>query len=143
MFRWLLNRFGSPPNYVIGNPPYLLRWWLLPRNRWFNIYLHKILRDDDDRALHDHPWSSVSIVLRGSYLEITPHGTRLYEAGSVIFRTATLPHRLEVVDGPVWTLLITGPRKREWGFHCPRGWVPWKQFVAPHDSGQIGRGCCE
>lgn len=143
MFRWLLNRFGSPPNYVIGNPPYLLRWWLLPRNRWFNIYLHKILRDDDDRALHDHPWSSVSIVLRGSYREVTPSGTRRYEAGSVIFRTATLPHRLEVVDGPVWTLFITGRRIREWGFHCPRGWVPWKQFVAPHDSGQIGRGCCE
>lgn len=140
MLRWL-RRFKRHPNFVIGNPPYLLRWWLLPRNRWFNIYLHCVLRDDDDRVLHDHPWTSLSIVLRGSYREVTPRGTRLYEAGSVIFRTATLPHRLEVVDGPVWTLFITGRRIRDWGFHCPKGWVPWQQFVAPHDSGQIGRGC--
>jgi hypothetical protein len=46
------------PDFIIGGAdnPYLLRWWIIPRNRWCNVYLHKILRDDDPRALHDHPW---------------------------------------------------------------------------------------
>ena len=41
------------PDFVIGRPgkPYLLRWWVIQRNRWFNIYLHQILENDDDRAL--------------------------------------------------------------------------------------------
>lgn len=57
--------FGRKPDFVIGDlsNPYLLRWWVIPRNRFFNVYLHKFLRDDDDRALHDHPWWSMSIIL--------------------------------------------------------------------------------
>jgi hypothetical protein len=57
------------PDFVIGRAgrPYLRRWWVIPRNRWFNIYLQEILQDDDDRALHDHPWVNCSIILRGSY----------------------------------------------------------------------------
>lgn len=51
-------------------------------------------------------------------------------------------HRIELVDGPCWTLFITGPRYREWGFHCPeKGWVHWRDFTAPNDYGEIGRGC--
>jgi len=30
---------------------------------------------------------------------------------------------------------------REWGFHCPRGWMHWKQYTDAQDSGAIGRGC--
>jgi len=33
------------PDFVIGRAgaPYLERWWVIPRNRWFNIYLHHFL----------------------------------------------------------------------------------------------------
>ena len=57
------------PDFQIGGSvnPYCNRWWVIPRNRWFNIYLHEFVRDDDDRALHDHPWWNISIVLRGGY----------------------------------------------------------------------------
>ena len=46
------------PDFVIGGSdnPYLLRWFLIPRNPVFNVYLHKFMRSDDDRALHTHPW---------------------------------------------------------------------------------------
>lgn len=46
-----------PPDVVIGGDasPYMRRWWVIPRNRRFNVYLHHFLRSDDDRALHDHP----------------------------------------------------------------------------------------
>lgn len=147
------------PDFIIGGAehPYMLRWWVIPRNRWFNIYLHKILRDDDDRALHDHPWWNVSILLRGAYREVMPDLSRrptpyariadlptrakLRRAGSIVFRRATASHRLEVAKGPVWSLFITGPVIREWGFHCPRGWRYWRDFVASNDPGAVGRGC--
>src|SRR3546814_4215417 len=63
-----------PPNFVIGGQqdPYMRRWWVIPRNRFINIYLHQVLRPDDDRALHDHPWINLSIILDGGYWEITP-----------------------------------------------------------------------
>ncbi len=137
--------FKRPPDFVIGDPhdPYLRRWFLIPRNRWFNVYLHHIQRSDDERALHDHPWHNVSIILTGEYMEVSEYGRRVFRAGSVIFRRATRCHRL-VVHRPVaaWTLFITGPHIREWGFHCPKGWVHWRDFVA-ENPGEIGRGCEE
>lgn len=140
------------PDFIIGahDNPYMRRWYIIPRNRWFNVYLHEIRRDDDDRALHDHPWWNVSIVLRGAYREITPKGSFMRRAGSVVFRRAKSAHRLELPIGEYgpgirycWTLFLTGPVVRTWGFHCPKGWVPWRDFVDERDSGQIGRGCGE
>lgn len=136
------------PDLIIGDKdkPYLLRWHVIPRNPLFNVYLHKILRDDDDRALHDHPWPSLSIILRGGYIEVTASGTFWRRPGAFIFRRATTAHRLAlpVVGGGIrycWSLFITGPKVREWGFHCPQGWRHWKEFVDTRDRGQIGRGC--
>lgn len=132
------------PDFVIGNPPYMLRWWLLPRNDVFNVYYHRILKDDDDRALHDHPWPSFSVMVRGRLREITEQGARIVTAGDCVYRGPEMAHRLELVDGaPAETLFITGPRVREWGFHCPKGWVHWRDFTSPGDSGLIGRGCGE
>jgi hypothetical protein len=37
---------------------------------------------------------------------------------------------------------VTGPRYREWGFHCPQdGWIHWERFTKMHDPGAIGAGC--
>lgn len=121
---------------------YLLRWHLIPHNRWFNIYLHNIRHSDDDRALHDHPWWNVSIILKGSYREQTPYGTLFRPRWSVIFRRATARHRL-IIKGnrDAWTLFITGPKIREWGFWCPQGFVPWYDFVDMTNTGEIGPGC--
>lgn len=130
-----------PPDFTIQDN-YLLRWHVIPRNRWFNIYLHNIRHSDDDRALHDHPWWNVSIILKGQYWEMTPEGTFCRPRWSVIFRKATDQHRLMVVGNLfVWTLFITGPKIREWGFHCPKGWVHWKKFVNMDNTGEIGPGC--
>jgi hypothetical protein len=144
--KWFLGWLRLGPHFVVGpkERPYLLRWYLLPRNPVFNVYLHKFVRDDDDRALHDHPWPSVSMVIRGRYVEQTSAGRRQYRAGSLILRRATHTHRVELPGGvPCWTLFVTGPRVREWGFHCPKRWVPWKEFTSPGKPGEIGRGCGE
>jgi hypothetical protein len=120
----------------------------------FNIYLHLIRRSDDDRALHDHPWPSVSVVMAGQYIEHVPAHPK-YPAGptvairrrerDVIFRRSGSPHRLEIGSGPgnqsAFTLFITGPRFREWGFWCPKGWKHWSLFTLPTDSSKVGVGC--
>lgn len=99
---WLPRLVTGQPHQVIGghDDPYLLRWYVIPRNPVFNVYLHKFLRSDDDRALHDHPWWFVSLILRGRYDEITDQGARRRNAGSLAFRPAEWRHRVQagVVD---------------------------------------------
>lgn len=135
------------PDFIIGgkDTPYMLRWWIIPRNKWFNIYLHKFLRSDEDRALHDHPWVNLSYLLEGEYVEheILAGGVNRstrYKAGNMKLRRAVAAHRIEI-DQPCWSLFITGPVIRQWGFHCPAGWRHWKIFTDERDTGSIGRGC--
>lgn len=146
--RLLQTASSREPNFIIGGreKPYLKRWWIVPRNRFFNIYLHHFLRSDDDRALHDHPWWNVSLLLDGAYVEHTiaaggvKHAIR-YAEGDLKFRSAKAAHRVEITEGPSWSLFITGPTIRDWGFHCPAGWRRWQDFVSSRDAGDIGRGC--
>lgn len=147
------------PDQVIGSldNPYLLRWYVIPRNPVFNIYLHHFRRSDDDRALHDHPWWNFSWLLEGDYREevpadpTDPSGARKViqrVEGATAFRLAKASHRVMLyqyisgIEIPVWTLFITGPRFRKWGFWCPHSWRFWKDFTN-HKPGvsEIGRGC--
>lgn len=147
---------SRPPDVCIGekDDPYMLRWWWLPRNKFFNIYIHRFLKDDDDRALHDHPWWSFSILCEGFIREFytawfTGGGsyiaTRDLVPGATVFRSASFSHRIVVMkDNPLpLTIFITGPKIREWGFHCEKGWRHWKDFVDTGDPGATGRGCGE
>lgn len=140
-----------PPDFTVWQDQkiYLRRWWVIPRNKWFNTYLHNFCHSDDDRALHDHPWPNCSILLIGSYIEHTPHGIfvrhpwRPWAFWRLPMRRATSSHRVELIDGKhVWTLFLTGPVLREWGFHCPSGWVHWRKFVTVKEGGNTaGIGC--
>lgn len=141
------------PDLSVGDPlnPYMLRWYWIPRNKFFNVYVHMFLRDDDDRALHDHPWGSLSLLCRGTLLEIYQNPNKFYRStkhitvGNWTYRSAKFAHRLVVPTqaySPV-TIFITGPRIREWGFHCPKGWKHWKDFVAKDNKGSVGAGCGE
>lgn len=143
MQAWAADIMQREPDFIIGDN-YLRRWWVIPRNHVCNIYLHEILKSDDDRALHDHPWVNSSWVLDGSYIEHLPDGTAIERvAGDFVTREATDLHRLEIPEGGrALSLFATGPKVREWGFACPKGWVYWRDFVG-EDVGQIGRGCGE
>lgn len=152
--KWLRGWLSGKPHFIIGseNDPYMYRWYIIPRNRFFNLYLHKFLRDDDDRALHDHPWWFVSLIFRGGYFEkVTPNEYGIDRqcrlAPSIAFRRAEHRHRVVLFlddDGkpvPCWTIVLTGRSKRVWGFWCPKGFVPWFDFVKPSNAGEVGRGC--
>ena len=133
------------PDVVIGKN-YLERWFLIPRNRFLNIYLHKFSGSDDDRALHDHPWSSVSILLSGKIHEVLRdkngkqfenHGLRRFLPK---FRSPRYAHRIVLESRFAWTIFITGPRVRRWGFFCKQGWRDCKAFTAIDNNGNE-RGC--
>ena len=160
MITWFLRLISGEAHFYIGGTthPYMKRWFLIPRNRWLNIYLHKFIRDDDDRALHDHPWWFISLMIWGSYFEWTQehtiwpserlkiHAVELVKhrrrAWSIAFRHAEARHRVTLDNGkPCWTLVVTGRKVREWGFWCPRGFVVWDEFCKPGNKGEIGKGC--
>lgn len=170
--------FKRAPDVIIGelDNPYLLRWWLIPKNRFFNVYLHRFMRSDDDRALHDHPWWSLGMILSkgGKYWEHLPDMSMDYvgywfegdeklttrwekfrtsikvlrHRFQPVLRRADHIHRVELLKDeagkeiPVWTLFITGPKIREWGFWCPKGFKHWQKFVETRPGGnQVGPGC--
>jgi len=108
---------------------YLHRWFIIPKNKYFNIYLHHFQRSDDDRALHDHPWYTVSFLLKGEIREHSDKGIKYIPRWLPVFRTAKFSHRIELIKGPVWTIFITGPKLRTWGFHAKDGWLRSDVFL--------------
>lgn len=161
---WLHKLLHGQPHQIIPNRfggAYLQRWYLIPRNPVLNVYLHQFLSSDDDRALHDHPWWFVSVILKGEYREITEHedvlrvggGWRLWEATRLLaFRPAEWRHRVALIrddgvhESPCWTLIVTGRRVRTWGFWCKRPIDPWAATTGHVDRfvpwDQFGDGGC-
>lgn len=170
------------PDFIIGadspEGPYLLRWFLTPWRQWQgdlrdrakanptrlnraiafaasllpNVYLHCFLRDDEDRALHDHPSCAWSMIGRNGYREHTieyggVHRRQDFLPGSVRFMGFNHTHRIELFrrpDGSIiecWSLFSFGPAIREWFFHCAGGKVHWRIFTAAGRPGERGRGC--
>jgi len=118
---------------------YLRRWKLFPRNKVFNIYLHQLLLSDEG-VYHDHRYASLSFVLKGQMLEcinpwklgdtMRPSQTRVVEPWRFYYRSSTMLHFLTLFgEKPVWTLFITGPELKDWGFMTERGWVESEEYL--------------
>lgn len=115
---------------------YLRRWKLFPRNRLFNIYLHQILLSDE-RVYHDHRYASLSFVLKGRMIENLSdlykwpsYQWRIIRPWWFYYRSSTMLHYLTLFgEKPVWTLFITGPELKEWGFMVDRGWISNEEYL--------------
>ena len=160
LVNWLAKQMtgvvmSRSPDQEIGPKvsPYMLRW-ILWRKEWLGgVYLHIFLEDDDDRALHDHPFPSLSFVLDGTMREVyaekgyppqdsRQHSVRMIRKGDIVPRRASFSHRIELLSDTAVTLFVIGPHIREWGFWCPKiGWRHWKEYASPSEYGEIGRGC--
>jgi hypothetical protein len=115
--------------------PYMVRYKVF-RTPFFKIFLHHILRSDEDEEMHDHPWNFVSFILWSGYYEVlpvkgrpgVPDLPRRLRGGDVVRHRAADAHRL-VLTQPAWTLVIVTGKKRHWGFWTERGWEPYEVFL--------------
>lgn len=128
--------------------PYLYRWYVF-RTKWVSLFIHKFVRDDEDRALHDHPWPFLVIPIWRGYVEHCekwcdcfncrehptmprqriPHARRVRPLLGMRLRRATYRHRVELIAGkPAWSVFIHFRRWREWGFWLPEGFIQWNKW---------------
>ena len=104
----------------------------------FSIRLHEWHRSDDKRFFHDHPWHFITLVLRGSYTDVSAAGRDMLTAGSIRYRSAGHAHYVEVPPTGAVTIIVTSRVVRNWGF-----WVKGK-FVRPlRFFGKFGHPPCE
>ncbi len=137
---------------------YMERWFIIPRNRFFNIYFHRFFGSDAPTP-HDHPWISLGVILEGEYLEhMTKKGAgwnseigdypSTYEyvvmrrTGELTLRFPSSLHWVEI-DKPVYTLFITGPRVRRWGFQCKDRWVDFEEYIDRRGDNRLANGCAD
>lgn len=101
-------------------------------------------RPDDELDLHTHPWSFITIILRGGYVEEAAHTSNLAlaaERGYGVHRTIrawrrwtvhrmplTVAHRIIHADTGTLTLVLRWRKVRTWGFWMPDGWVSWEDY---------------
>ena len=127
---------------------YMLRWHVIPPNPVFSLYVHMLCDSDIGRDMHDHRSATLSVILRGGYLEWVPWNIDTFtagyrgrrginrSAGDVVVRGPRAPHILEVDPSNVaLTLFATGPTVRRWGFWTDDGWVRHDLYLAAQKSG--------
>lgn len=136
---WFKTLVTGKPHLRIHAGEYMDRRYLIPRNRWVNVYLHRYYGPDLDPDLHDHPWDNITLVGKGRIVEKVlaanwenavrhdrvfhqPVQLIAREAGAVVFRRGHQPHQIHAVTPGTLTLFITLPQWRGWGFHRRDGW---------------------
>ena len=158
MWKWLVNKLIARAKrtpyfhlYHENGELYMERYWLVPYKwNWpFAARLHFIATPDRGRHLHDHPWSFLSVVLRGWYTEERPRTIQpcfekeqwyeqRYEATTSVvrdekswaFRRATDRHTISAIGAHgVWTLFVTFRFVQWWGFYTPRGKVYYRDYL--------------
>ena len=141
LLKLITNTMRHRPYDFLVDHDYMERWFIIPRNRFFNIYAHRFIGSDAPTP-HDHPWFSLGWILSGQYVEHTPSGQSIKKAGSITLRAPSSLHWIEI-DKPVITLFITGPRWRKWGFLCSTKWVPFDEYIARRGDDRMASGCGE
>jgi len=108
----------------------------------FGVYLHHIAMEDKDRDLHDHPWTFGTLILKGGYTEsyrpeADKFGTeqhRVWKRWSYHKMPLRAAHKIETLKDNTYTLVFTGPRRKDWGFHTPEGYVRWQDYLVSYGS---------
>lgn len=148
------NRFQLIMARTNRSEVYLVRMWLVEQppmgqdDRFESgsaAFLHYFVRGDDDQSLHDHPWNFRTRILAGYYVENLPpsdwakssiagpewdENTQRHDAGEIINHQAADLHCVSYIERGTFTLVSTGPRIRDWGFHPPgKPWVGYREYL--------------
>jgi len=120
-----------------------MRRWFVYENAKGSLYLHRIVRSDEEDP-HSHPWSWSSFIVWGGYYDFAykvVHGlhghkwlqmeverTKIFH---VYHRPATHLHKVQLFK-PSWSLVWVGKfdKVQEWGFTLSDGtFVPWREYL--------------
>ncbi len=109
---------------------YMRRWRFMPD--WLpGFRVHNILQSDDDRALHDHPFSFLTIILSGGYYEYLNDGSMTWHGpGSVLWRPAATLHRIELED-LAYPMAFALAVNRALGSKAAKDQVPYVAVLRP------------
>ena len=146
VFNYLLKRAKKTPyTHIYGAEDkalYMERYWLFnpyphsgarSRFSWFplSIRIHKIVKPDDDRHLHDHPWNARTFILKGWYVEKRQDGyNRTRSEGDTSRLNFEEYHRISHVHPEgVYTLFVTGRYRGTWGFLVNGVKVNYKKYL--------------
>lgn len=102
--------------------PYMYRWVLIVFG--YSIRVHKWIRSDDKRHMHDHPWNFRTFVLRGHYFDVSPEGRE--KVTGTVYRKSTHRHYVDVPECGALTLLLCGRQHRKWGFWINGKLTMWR-----------------
>ena len=145
---WLLEHARGTPDAPILSPDetevYMNRYWLfnpigsdytrkypfIP----FSIRIHNILRHDQDRHMHDHPFNARTWIMRGGYNEVRLVDGHVVEIERRAGDTSTLGfdsyHKItRIEDGGALTFFMFGPYKGQWGFLVDGHKMLHRQYV--------------
>lgn len=109
-----------------GATPHILRVYLTPRGAAERQYLHCILSADQPDTYHYHPESGFAEIVMGSYKESFCDPTtgavtsRILSRGMLNNLSRTKYHRVEPINGPVWTFVHRSVEQRT---SYPQGWL--------------------
>lgn len=128
----VIDRQSWPPRRIIRSclkekGPLFTRYYLF-ESKPLSIYIHCFHTSDDDRAMHDHPWSFISFLFHRGYYEITDSGTFWRRRFSILYRPATWKHIVILKKPNTWTLVFRFKRIREWGFWVNGSWMDWRAY---------------
>jgi hypothetical protein len=98
--------------------------YVLFRTPWGGIQIHKFVREDEERHLHNHPRKFWTLVLIGGYreefrrLRFTCKEWREWASGTWHPFELESQHKIvKLFRVPTWTLVVVGPKRQEWGFY--------------------------
>jgi len=114
---------------ALGLPecPYLYRWTLVLFG--YTIRLHHWIKSDDRRFFHDHSCNLISIVIKGTYKNVTPEGSFDVKAWRPRLMKATQRHYLDIPKEGAWTIILCGRPYKKWGFYVnDHMWRPLRYF---------------
>jgi len=143
---WAIGDTFEVPDLDRPSRNYLWRLRLV-QTPWFGIYLHRFDTPDSRPTLHDHPWPFLSLLIRGSYSEVTDYRKPPHHVRCLNVKGKRSLHYISELHRPVvWSLVLVGRRSREWGYLDPDG--TWTRFdLHPHaeefDLAMRARECAD
>lgn len=129
------------------------RRWRLLQLPFFAVYIHGIYKSDGDIHPHSHPWSFISLILKGSYTEDVWYKDLVFyqftrklhyqypvfkrKTFSIIGHTRQTYHKIKVTNGPVYTLVFTFGFKKDWGYLVNDNFVHYRKYRDLKNLGEL------